>query len=50
MKKVVIHYDRAGRSLGTADVIFAAREDAETAARKYNNAKIEGTCIIIIHS
>ncbi|VAH89419.1 unnamed protein product [Triticum turgidum subsp. durum] len=37
VKRCLIHYDRSGRSKGTAEVIFARRGDAVAALRKYNN-------------
>ncbi|RHZ69007.1 hypothetical protein Glove_291g31 [Diversispora epigaea] len=42
VKKVYLHYDRAGRSTGVADVTFENSHDAETALRRYNGKTLEG--------
>ncbi|CAG8456839.1 4355_t:CDS:2 [Ambispora gerdemannii] len=42
IKKVFLHYDRAGRSLGVADVIFEDPKDAAAALKKYNGTMLEG--------
>ncbi|CAG8650589.1 8739_t:CDS:2 [Ambispora leptoticha] len=42
IKKVFLHYDRAGRSLGVADVIFEDSKDAAAALKKYNGTMFEG--------
>jgi len=38
---VKVHYDRAGRSNGTADVIFLKHSDALRSIREYNGRKID---------
>ncbi|KAE9604930.1 hypothetical protein Lal_00036768 [Lupinus albus] len=42
LKRYCIHYDKNGKSKGTAEVVFARRSDALAAIKKYNNMKLDG--------
>ncbi|XP_076897793.1 THO complex subunit 4A-like [Bidens hawaiensis] len=42
LKRATIHYDRSGRSKGTAEIVFSRRRDAELAIKRYDNVQLDG--------
>ncbi|XP_057487471.1 THO complex subunit 4B-like [Actinidia eriantha] len=42
LKRHSIHYDRSGKSKGTAEVVFARQSDALAAVERYNNVHLDG--------
>ena len=42
LKRYSIHYDKSGRSKGTAEVVYARQSSALAAIKRYNNMKLDG--------
>uniref|UniRef100_A0A6N2K4D6 RRM domain-containing protein n=1 Tax=Salix viminalis TaxID=40686 RepID=A0A6N2K4D6_SALVM len=42
LKKYSIHYDRSGRSKGTAEIVFSRPAEAAVAVKRYDNVQLDG--------
>nr|VDD20584.1 unnamed protein product [Brassica oleracea] len=42
LKRYTVHFDRSGKSKGTAEVVYSRRGDAIAAVKKYNDVQLDG--------
>lgn len=47
LKRYTIHFDRSGRSKGTAEIVYTRRADALAAVKRYNTVQLDGKAMKI---